>query len=935
MEQKLLSSLEQIFRNQTKISLKPFSIARSLILNPSTSDQTISSILRTLETLSTATTNPKFDLLNFITLLCEISIVHRHFAPIITTILRSLCLHCPSIPPRAAGLALSTLVSIAPASDLDPAFSEGLFLSLCFGPCVTVRQRLLTDAEKFRVRPSVLLTVLLGFTKDPYPYVRMAALDGLIGFCKWIVVNDQVMVEGCYLRAVELLLDTEECVRCSAVHVVSEWGKWLVANSVDKSKRDRSDVLYIQLCSMVRDMSVKVRIEAFNALGKAGMASEYILMQTLSKKVLPITKEKMLSGQLSGKLLSLPASNAAGAFVHGLEDEFFEVRSSACYALRMPAILSADFAAGALGLLMDVLNDDSTVVRLQALETMHHMAVFGHLKVQEMHMHMFLGTLVDMNSSIRFTARKVLRLTELHDLPMFKLTADSLIQSLETYPQDESDVLSLIFDIGRSHGSFAVSITKENFSEMEPSSESTWDFNSSKTAARLVLAISAPLSHGKQQQLHSIPSIIYSYAVTMLGRISNCLTEVMNQDTLLAYLSHCSRSTGVNPIDFVKMVEDDLPTEINGRITRCVRLDMVDKSDGGSEIQSQGLLEPSQIAAVPHVADNCVKFILVNIGGIWHMTKFGCISEVLMTLRSWKEELATFITDPRQSYSVLMFTLQYLHLVKLLSKAWWHVMCPIDFIYNEAGNLGYIFQKLESTLRELRYRFIGLSKEEELHIHELMLVACTLRLSIFDGSFHESTLTKLYSTKSRVMLLYEDCSIEPSRFVSELIKVLQKNGTCDIFRFRESLEFFSLKQLVFCGSFRYMKAEVDIGDNDWLNPLPFVAGLPVGLPLKIRLHNTPIETKLWLKMTMSKDLNQYVFVDLKLFDGSDETREFTFIAPFCRTPKVNSFILRLSIGMECLPEEIDYFRGRGGPKNELVYLCKEKEVFLSMVVKQC
>lgn len=37
---------------------------------------------------------------------------------------------------------------------------------------------------------------------------------------------------------------------------------------------------------------------------------------------------------------------------------------------------------------MDVLNDDSAIVRLQALQTMHHMAVHGHLKVQEMHMHM-------------------------------------------------------------------------------------------------------------------------------------------------------------------------------------------------------------------------------------------------------------------------------------------------------------------------------------------------------------------------------------------------------------------------------------------------------------------------------------------------------------------------------------------------------------------
>lgn len=65
--------------------------------------------------------------------------------------------------------------------------------------------------------------------------------------------------------------------------------------------------------------------------------------------------------------------------------------------MRMPAILSAGFATGALGLLMDVLNDDSVVVRLQALETMHHMAVYGHVKVQEMHMHMVSFLLIQLN----------------------------------------------------------------------------------------------------------------------------------------------------------------------------------------------------------------------------------------------------------------------------------------------------------------------------------------------------------------------------------------------------------------------------------------------------------------------------------------------------------------------------------------------------------
>lgn len=68
---------------------------------------------------------------------------------------------------------------------------------------------------------------------------------------------------------------------------------------------------FLQLCSIVRDMSVKVRLQVFDAIGKITMASENILLQTLSKKV----------------LIKTQTSDVAGAFVHGMEDEFYEVTS--------------------------------------------------------------------------------------------------------------------------------------------------------------------------------------------------------------------------------------------------------------------------------------------------------------------------------------------------------------------------------------------------------------------------------------------------------------------------------------------------------------------------------------------------------------------------------------------------------------------------------
>lgn len=90
-------------------------------------------------------------------------------------------------------------------------------MSLCFRPCIAVRHWLLLNAKRLSIRPSVLLTVLLVFTKDPFPYIRRVSLDGL---SNCIVSEDRGMIEGCYCGAVELLSDMEDCVRRSAVRAI-------------------------------------------------------------------------------------------------------------------------------------------------------------------------------------------------------------------------------------------------------------------------------------------------------------------------------------------------------------------------------------------------------------------------------------------------------------------------------------------------------------------------------------------------------------------------------------------------------------------------------------------------------------------------------------------------------------------------------------------
>jgi integrator complex subunit 4 len=75
---------------------------------------------------------------------------------------------------------------------------------------------------------------------------------------------------------------------------------------------------------MARDMSVRVRIEAFKALGKLQLVSDSVLMQSLSKKLLG-AKNGGKSLVKSDKESKPSFSCAAGAYIHGIEDEFYEV----------------------------------------------------------------------------------------------------------------------------------------------------------------------------------------------------------------------------------------------------------------------------------------------------------------------------------------------------------------------------------------------------------------------------------------------------------------------------------------------------------------------------------------------------------------------------------------------------------------------------------
>ncbi|KAF9597496.1 hypothetical protein IFM89_019023 [Coptis chinensis] len=841
--------------------LKALACTRSLIVNHSTSNETIIHILKILLQILNSTQH-HFHHHHVLKLLHELALHHDVLSNVVLDNVYSYVLAHKDTS-RLTTKALGVLVEDAKSSS-SYELGEDLFRSLCLSPSVSVRSWVLGNARRFCVSPGILVSVMLVCTNDPFPNVRRAALEGLIGLRELEDVRKRGVIESCYDRAVELLLDNNEYVRSVAVRVVCEWGQILAALDSEVGNAEGFDAVFIQLCAIVRDMSVEVRTTAFGALGEMKLVSEDILLQTLSKKVIGVTKKRKISGLVTSKVVDLPPSNAAGVFVHGLEDEFHEVtfycvftfsvqsvkwyscnlsvllrcpyclvlkvRTSASISLGKLTVFSGKFSENALSLLMDMLNDDMMSVQLQCLEIMYGMATSDRLKVQQTHMHLFLGTLVDSCSLIRCATRKILRLMKLTGVDMFKSVTNDLLTNLESYPEDEVEIFNVLFYIGRSHGKLALNFVMEVLQEIEPSSEGDLCFDKSRVAAILVLAIAASLSH--EQHTKTIPIRIFTYAVPFLGRISPSLRDVISQDTLFAYLSHCSRSAHP-PIAETFGQEEQIPS-VDGHIPNQSIKDIIDQVSSSSQIicgtsgsqYQDNLLDLKHTILVPEYqpklnsnqkeATSAIVFVLRTVAATWPLIKSGSIDEIQRTLRSCKDELVTISVEFNGSVGFLAFACQYLRVIKMLVKVCNHFLPP--------GK--------KSMVAEL----------EELHILEIILLNCVLRLSKPEICCRRTTLKKLCATMSNLELLCEKGFIKLSDFARELKSFCQEESSGDDVSYgsihlERLLELFSLKQFVYSEKIKHIKADLDVPGNDSENPLPFISGLPTAVTFQITLHN--------------------------------------------------------------------------------------------------
>ncbi|BES97296.1 integrator complex subunit 4 [Nesidiocoris tenuis] len=266
------------------------------------------------------------------------------------------------------------------------------------------------------IKQSDSLKTIADYIHSQDARVRSAAMETLV-----ILHEDGEKLEASmYPDVCQALNDDYEIVRAAALKLLCLIGNAYSENLVQVPNTNESirliDDAFSKICQAVNDLSMQVRFQAMDLLGSMTKVDPYFLNQTLDKKLMSNMRKKkslhersseiVTSGEWStGKKwaddapkelldkdeVNVVSSGSCGAFVHGLEDEFMEVRSASVDALCNLAIHHPEFAVLSLDFLVDMFNDEIEAVRIKAIDSLTQMS--HHIILREHQLETILGAL--------------------------------------------------------------------------------------------------------------------------------------------------------------------------------------------------------------------------------------------------------------------------------------------------------------------------------------------------------------------------------------------------------------------------------------------------------------------------------------------------------------------------------------------------------------
>ncbi|KAJ4445386.1 hypothetical protein ANN_07191 [Periplaneta americana] len=157
--------------------------------------------------------------------------------------------------------------------------------------------------------------------------------------------------------------------------------------------------------------------------------------------------------------VSLMSSGSCGAFVHGLEDEYQEVRNASVDSLCSLSLNNPQFAQMSLDFLVDMFNDEIEDVRLKAIDSLTKISKYTVLREDQLET--ILGALKDFSIDVREGLHKMLSACRLSSKGCLQMCVESLLDNLKKYPMDRRSTWRCLQKIGQAHPELTLPLVPE------------------------------------------------------------------------------------------------------------------------------------------------------------------------------------------------------------------------------------------------------------------------------------------------------------------------------------------------------------------------------------------------------------------------------------------------------------------------------------------
>ena len=279
---------------------------------------------------------------------------------------------------------------------------------------------------------------------------------------------------GCRLTAMKLL------------EIMAQTYGDCLCSGMDDDQIRLADDTFAKICNMMSDIEMSVRIQAATLLGKFTNVSTSFLDQTLDKKLMSNLRKKKSAHERnresaaagewsSGKKwaddapqeevcpesVNLMDIGACGAFVHGLEDEFLEVRMATLESITSLAEIFPNFAHQSLDFIVDMFNDEIEEIRLKAIKCLQKISSTSSVVLREDQVDIILSALEDHNCVIREALHDLIGSCQMESTSALRSSIELLSNNLNKNPKDKPSIWKCFMNLGLHHPQFVSTLVNE------------------------------------------------------------------------------------------------------------------------------------------------------------------------------------------------------------------------------------------------------------------------------------------------------------------------------------------------------------------------------------------------------------------------------------------------------------------------------------------